>query len=80
MLGKSSVGQDQIWIENATKLRDLLRQTRNLKSEQEQLITLQTENEFLRAHNNCLKSQLQELLIQMGKTTSIAGANSFIDK
>jgi len=50
------------------------------KSEQEQLITLQTENEFLRAHNNCLKSQLQELLIQMGKTTSIAGANSFIDK
>jgi hypothetical protein len=37
LLGKSSVGQDQIWIENATKLRDLLRQTRNLKSEQEQL-------------------------------------------
>ena len=39
LLGKSSVGQDQIWIENATKLRDLLRQTRNLKSEQEQLLT-----------------------------------------
>ncbi|MFM9095960.1 MAG: hypothetical protein ACKOQL_03850, partial [Actinomycetes bacterium] len=39
LLGKSSVGQDQICIENATKLRDLLRQTRNLKSEQEQLLT-----------------------------------------
>ena len=39
LLGKSSVGQDQVWIENATKLRDLLRQTRSLKSEQEQLLT-----------------------------------------
>lgn len=39
LLGKSSVGQDDIWIENATKLRDLLRQTRNLKSDQEQLLT-----------------------------------------
>jgi len=39
LLGKSTVGQDQVWIENATKLRDLLRQTRNLKSEQEQLLT-----------------------------------------
>ena len=39
LLGKSSVGQDQVWIENATKLRDLLRLTRNLKSEQEQLLT-----------------------------------------
>ena len=39
LLGKSSVGQDQVWIKNATKLRDLLRLTRNLKSEQEQLLT-----------------------------------------
>lgn len=39
LLGKSTVGQDQVWIENATKLRDLLRLTRNLKSEQEQLLT-----------------------------------------
>ena len=39
LLGKSTVGQDQVWIENATKLRDLLRQTRSLKSEQEQLLT-----------------------------------------
>lgn len=39
LLGKSTVGKDQVWIENATKLRDLLRQTRNLKSEQEQLLT-----------------------------------------
>ncbi len=39
LLGKSTVGQDQVWIENATKLRDLLRQTRNLKSEQDQLLT-----------------------------------------
>jgi len=31
LLGKSSVGQDQIWIDNATKLRDSLRITRNLK-------------------------------------------------
>ncbi len=38
LLGKSSVGQDQLWIENATKLRDLLRVTRNLKSEQDQLL------------------------------------------
>ena len=39
LLGKSTVGQDQVWIENATNLRDLLRLTRNLKSEQEQLLT-----------------------------------------
>jgi hypothetical protein len=38
LLGKSSVGQDQLWIENTTKLRDLLRVTRNLKSEQDQLL------------------------------------------
>lgn len=40
LLGKSSVGQDESWIENATKLRDLLRQTRVLKSEQEQLLNI----------------------------------------
>ena len=40
LLGKSSVGQDQLWIENATNLRDLLRLTRNLKSEQEQLLKI----------------------------------------
>lgn len=40
LLGKSSVGQDQFWIENATNLRDLLRLTRNLKSEQEQLLKI----------------------------------------
>ena len=38
LLGKSSVGQDEIWIKNATNLRDQLRKTRTLKSEQNELL------------------------------------------
>lgn len=38
LLGKSSVGQDEIWIKNATNLRDQLRKTRTLKSEQAELL------------------------------------------
>jgi len=41
---------------------------------------LKTENDILRAHCNCLQTQTQELLIQAGKTTSVAGANQIIDR
>ena len=39
LLGKSSAGNDQKWISDATNLRDLLRVTRSLKADQNELIT-----------------------------------------
>ena len=39
LLGKSSVGNDDQWVKDAGALRDLLRVTRTLKSEQKEVIT-----------------------------------------
>ena len=39
LLGNSQVGQDEQWIQNAAQLRDLLRITRNLKSDHKEVIS-----------------------------------------
>jgi hypothetical protein len=69
LLGKSSVGQDESWIENATKLRDLLRQTRTLKSEQEQLLNISLgENSIysLKALNAATERKTRVVLVGFG--------------
>lgn len=69
LLGKSSVGQDESWIENATKLRDLLRQTRVLKSEQEQLLNISLGEKSiyaLKAINTATERKTRVVLVGFG--------------
>jgi len=69
LLGKSSVGQDEPWIENATKLRDLLRQTRVLKSEQEQLLNISLGEKSiyaLKAINTATERKTRVVLVGFG--------------
>lgn len=69
LLGKSSVGQDESWIENATKLRDLLRQTRVLKSEQEQLLNISLGEKSiyaLKAINTATERKTRVVLVGSG--------------
>lgn len=69
LLGKSSVGQDESWIENATKLRDLLRQTKVLKSEQEQLLNISLGEKSiyaLKAINTATERKTRVVLVGFG--------------
>jgi len=69
LLGKSSFGQDESWIENATKLRDLLRQTRVLKSEQEQLLNISLGEKSiyaLKAINTATERKTRVVLVGFG--------------
>ena len=76
-------------LQTKTQLRDIIGSTNiqplqiNIpvsKVGEEELFVVQNENENLKAHNNCMRAQLQELLIQLGRTSSIAGANTIVDK
>ena len=60
LLGKSSVGQDDQWIKNVAQLRDLLRITRNIKAETNEVISQTLGKDYLSLFNSIIAAAIRE--------------------